>query len=79
MISNGEFYTNTEGKILINLEDLKNVEDHADKSRTEGCCGMSGTNGPNKVCKNGHEIGTERSDCWMPWSMAFDEESIFLK
>jgi hypothetical protein len=29
-------------------------------------CGLDGMDGPNLVCVNGHEIGTEKSDCWMP-------------
>ena len=40
--------------------------EHPDSHRLAGCCGLDGMDGPNLVCPNGHEIGTEKSDCWMP-------------
>ena len=34
--------------------------------RLSGCCGEAGTDGPNRICRCGAEIGTYRSDCWTP-------------
>lgn len=34
--------------------------------RLGGCCGEGGTNGPNRDCRCGAEIGTFRDDCWTP-------------
>jgi hypothetical protein len=34
--------------------------------RLAGCCGESGGNGPNRLCRCGAEIGTLRDDCWTP-------------
>ncbi len=53
-----------EGSILVNLADL--VGTHHHPHRLAGCCGLDGLDGPNLLCVNGHEIGTEKSDCWMP-------------
>ena len=66
IVSNGEYLAGSEGKVLLNRKDLKNVRLHSDRRRLKGCCGLDGLDGPNLICSNGHEIGTERSDCWMP-------------
>ena len=75
-ISDGDYYTGTETQIIINMADLKNSKNHSDPSRLNGCCGLDGLHGLNKVCINGHEIGTEMSDCWMAHSVIFDKERI---
>jgi hypothetical protein len=77
--SKSEVYTNTDGQVLVNLTDIINVKSHKDISRLNGCCGLDGMDGLNKTCNNGHEVGTEYSDCWMPWAMAFDPTKTFLK
>lgn len=64
-----EFFHSAQGHYILNLEDVVNLEDHADPSRFSGCCRLDGLSGVNKVCGNGHEIGTECSDCWMPRSI----------
>ncbi len=74
-ISNGDYYTGTE-KVIINIRDLKNSKSHTDPARLNGCCGLDGTDGPNKLCLNGHEIGTEKSDCWMAHSIILDNVKI---
>jgi hypothetical protein len=79
MISDGEIYTNTEGAILLNADDLVNVVDHADGSRLNGCCGLDGTDGPNKTCIHGHEVAIEMSDCWIPWVVIMNREKVFIK
>lgn len=57
------------GTIVINIQDLINSEYHTNPSRLNGCCGYDGLDGFNRVCINHHEIGTEKSDCWMPHSI----------
>ena len=37
-----------------------------DLSKLTGCCGPSGNDGPNHLCKCDRAIGTERSDCLWP-------------
>jgi hypothetical protein len=54
------------GSTLVNLSDLVGTHHHPDVHRLAGCCGLDGMDGPNLLCANGHEIGTEKSDCWMP-------------
>ena len=53
------------GDYILNISDLKDTKRHHDKSRLNGCCGLDGCDGFNTLCPNEHEIGTERSDCWM--------------
>jgi hypothetical protein len=50
-------------EVLFNLDDLRNTE-HG--GVLNGGCGIDGCGGVNTFCRNGHEIGTERSDCWTP-------------
>lgn len=78
-LSDGGFFTGTEGCFIINVADLLNVTDHFDQSRLNGCCGLDGCDGPNKLCFNGHEIATEMSDCWMPWAVIFKKDAVFTK
>lgn len=78
-ISDGNYYTGTETQIIINKDDLKNAKSHSDLSRLNGCCGLDGLDGLNKVCINGHEIGTEKSDCWIAHSIIFDNEKIKME
>jgi hypothetical protein len=51
--------------LVVNLHDLVGTKRHPDFRRLNGCCGLDGLDGPNLVCPNGHEVGTEQSDCWM--------------
>lgn len=53
------------GTVVVNLHDLVGTNHHPDFRRRNGCCGLDGLDGPNLVCPNGHEVGTEKSDCWM--------------
>jgi hypothetical protein len=75
VVSDGEHLTGSEGKVLLNRKDLKNVRQHSDRSRLSGCCGPDGMDGPNLICSNGHEIGTECSDCWMPHVVVLEADS----
>ena len=63
-VSLGKFEPEEAGDYLVNLKDLQNTKRHSDVRRLNGCCGLDGCDGPNLLCENGHEIGTERSDCW---------------
>ena len=73
-ISDGDFYRDSKGKIIINKKDLTNSKNHSDLKRLNGCCGLDGMDGPNKTCTNGHDIGTEYSDCWIPHCIIFERE-----
>lgn len=75
-ISDGQFFTETEKKIIINLKDVLNSKNHSDDNRLNGCCGPCGMDGLNEMCKNGHEIGTVKQDCWMPHCIIFEPENI---
>jgi len=50
-------------ELIFNLDDLRNTKYGG---RPNGCCGIDGVDGINTFCREGHEIGTERSDCWTP-------------
>ena len=77
-ISEGDYYSNTEGKIIINKTDLINAQNHPDISRLNGCCGLDGLDGINKICKNNHEIATEKTDCWIAHSTIFETDLISI-
>jgi hypothetical protein len=47
---------------VVNLADLRNISFGGYRM---GCCGTS-AKGPHIFCPNGHGVGTERTDCWMP-------------
>jgi len=65
-VSPGEFVPERPGDFLVHLADLQNTKRHSDLHRLNGCCGLDGLDGYNLLCANGHEVGTERSDCWLP-------------
>lgn len=65
-VSSGELKPERPGDFLVNLKDLQNTQHHHDGPGLNGCCGLDGLDGFNLLCANGHEIGTERSDCWLP-------------
>jgi len=84
-IPEGFYFKNTEdnflglkGMIIINIHDVVNVKNHSDPDRLNGCCGLDGCDGINKVCINDHEVATEKSDCWMPHCIIFDKERVTL-
>ena len=79
VISDGNFFTGSAGYIIGNIDDLQNTKQHYDRSRLNGCCGLDGCDGPNTICVNGHEIATEKSDCWMPFAVIFEKGKTVLK
>lgn len=75
-VSDGAFFTASGGKIIIHKGDLLNSKNHSDIGRLNGCCGLDGADGLNKMCNNGHEIATERSDCWIPHCVIFEPGAV---
>ena len=63
-IPKGFYLIKEESSIILNSKDLTNSKYHSDPRRLNGCCGLDGCDGMNRVCLNGHEIATEYSDCW---------------
>lgn len=63
-------------EIIVNNHDVINCNYHTNQSRLNGCCGKDGCDGPNRVCVNGHEVGTERSDCWTYHYTSFNPEVV---
>jgi hypothetical protein len=78
-LSDGEFYSGTEGDIAVNLLDVVNLKNHPDPGRLNGCCGLDGGDGLNKICPNGHAVATEKSDCWMPHAMLFSPDRVAMR
>ena len=77
-ISDGGYFSGTEGRYFINLADRINMTDHTIVSRLAGCCGMAGCDGPNQLCACGSEVATEKSDCWMPHALIFEANVVEL-
>lgn len=77
-VSDGEFFTATEGRYVINLADRRNLTVHTDLKRIAGCCGLDGCDGANQLCTCGVEAATEKSDCWMPHALIFESDAVEL-
>jgi len=73
---NSKEYWSADGQFVVNLADLVGTKHHSDRGRQNGCCGLDGLDGPNLTCANGHEVGTEKSDCWMPHAAVLLETVI---
>lgn len=71
-----DFRIEFKDEYIINLQDKINVKFTKDLSKKNGCCGMDGMDGMNTLCINGHEIGTECSDCWMSHGLVFHREKV---
>lgn len=78
-ICEDDYFIDQNKGIAINTNDKLNLRNHTDTSRLNGCCGLDGCDGLNQVCKNGHEVATERSDCWTAHSVIFDSNLVELK
>ena len=78
-VSSDEYWTGSEGCPVVNLADLAGTAYHPDTRRRSGCCGPSGTEGPNLVCGRGHEVGAERSDCWMSHAAVLLREVVWRR
>jgi len=77
-LSDDEYWTGSAGCPLVNLADLVATRHHPDPRRNSGCCGRDGCDGPNLLCDRGHEIGTEKSDCWMAHAAVLLPEVVRL-
>jgi hypothetical protein len=60
----------------VRQDALLGVGNHPEKLRWIGCCGASGTHGPNRICACGQEVGTERSDCMWPVAVYLDPQTV---
>jgi hypothetical protein len=76
-VSNGD-WSGPRGQLIANLGDRTFTAHHPDGRRLNGCCGLDGLDGRNTVCYEGHEVGTEKSDCWMSHALLFDPECVTL-
>jgi hypothetical protein len=65
------------GGFVVHLGDLVEVAHHPDPRRRNGCCGLDGCDGMNRVCREGHEVATERSDCWMAHGAHLAPAAVF--
>jgi hypothetical protein len=77
-VSDGGFFTDTEGDYILHVDDRRNLFDHPDERRLTGCCGPDGTSGPNQVCPCGAEVATLRADCWIPHCVIFSNGAVEL-
>jgi hypothetical protein len=71
-------YELLKGSIIINIKDLINSNRHSDSSRLNGCCGLDGCDGMNRVCLHDQEIGTEYSDYWRFHKVVLNSELVQL-
>lgn len=78
LIQEETYYELIKGSIIININDLINSIHHSDRGRLNGCCGLDGCDGMNRVCLHNHEIGTEYSDCWNYHKVVLNPELVQL-
>ena len=64
------------GCYAVRPDALVGVGNHPDGRRWIGCCGPSGTDGPNRVCGCGRTVGTERSGCMWPVAVYLDPAAV---
>lgn len=64
------------GCYAIRPDALIAVGEHSSAERWMGCCGPSGSGGPNRVCRCGCAVGTERSDCMWPIAVYLDPQVV---
>ena len=64
------------GCYAVHPHALVGVGNHPDRERWMGCCGPSGTGGPNRICGCGRPIGTERSDCMWPIAVYLEPKAV---
>jgi hypothetical protein len=64
------------GWYAVRPDALVGVGNHPDRGRWIGCCGPSGTDGPNRICGCGRAVGTERSDCMWPVAVYLDPKAV---
>ena len=64
-LSDDDYRTGSTGQVLVNVDDVVGTSSHPDSRRSQGCCGLDGTEGPNLVCPSSHEVATACTDCWM--------------
>ena len=78
ILSDGEFFPETDGAYILHVDDRRHLSDHRDFQRLLGCCGSDGTRGPNQVCGCGKEVATLKQDCWMPHGVIFESGAVRL-
>ena len=78
-IESDAFFPQHAGWFVVNLADLRQTDHTTNPARLNGCCGLDGLDGHNLLCANGHEIGVEKSDCWMPHCALLDPSLVFAE
>lgn len=68
----------SEGHWIAHLNDLINVDPHPDRMQSIGCCGPTGMDGINTVCRRGHDIGTRIADCFTSHFIDLDPHLVSL-
>jgi hypothetical protein len=83
-VSPGHLPTSMEGVAVdftgcyaIRSDVLVGVGEHPDPARWSGCCGPSGARGPNRTCRCGRAVATERSDCMWPAAVYLDPRAVY--
>jgi hypothetical protein len=63
--------------IVLARADVRGTELTTLRGRRNGCCGLDGCDGPNRVCRRcAAEVATERSDCWTPQEVVLVPDAV---
>jgi hypothetical protein len=66
----------TRGSVVIHRGDQRNMTPCGVRI---GCCGTTGSDGPNLACAAGHVVATEVADCCTPHFVFFTPDAIVLR
>ena len=76
IVSDGHWFSETKGSLLVNIQDGLNLVPHPDPGRWNGCCGADGQDGVNMLCPCGSEVATKMADCWMYHALVFEPDLV---
>jgi hypothetical protein len=66
------------GEVAVHLEDVVALEYFPDGRGLTGCCGPMG-DAINRMCREGHGVAAECSECWLPHGMHFSLDRVKMR
>ena len=63
--------------LVLDPADGVELEPHPDPTRSSGCCGHDGCDGPNRRCPRCHaDVATLSDDCWTVVELRFEPAAV---
>jgi hypothetical protein len=77
LVQSGYYVRNNHRNYILNLADKRNLSNHPDLDRFNGCCGPGFEGEPNLICSCKKEIGREVSDCSSPYLIYVNKAVVY--